>query len=161
MAGKPRGPAAIAQLERERERRASLTGRIGLANAGDTESAEWLLQLAVHHLGRCADGEGSIPPELAEWLGMAIQGVLCGKDPGIALGLKARKTQAPLPDYWKLERDADLARGVQYHRDQGMTYDDAIDAVAASAQGFNRLVGFEAVKKAYDRFHSKKDQGKR
>lgn len=160
------GAAAWERLEREGELRKTLSGRISLAESGDEDSALWVLRLARFHLGRCADQSGSLPPEIAEYLELALGKILRREDPACAFGLKLKKGQSPPLDYWKLARDADMARGVNFWRqDEHKTLDEAIDAIASNYNGFKNAGsahGFESVKKAYQRFFpSKKDKGKR
>ena len=165
MAGdtkQPRGADAWAQLEYQRMKRTTLEGRISAAWSGDTGAARELLKEAAFHLGPSAFAK--MPPELGQYIGQALRAIANGKDPATALGLTAAKHKRQPPDYWKMERDADMARGVAYWRQEGMTLEDAARKVAETYNGFAKLAGaahsVDAVRKAYFRFYPK-DPGKR
>jgi hypothetical protein len=165
MAGhtkQPRGADAWAQLEYHRKKRTTLEGRIGAAWAGDTDLARELLKEAAFHLEPSAFAK--MPPALGQYIGHALREIANGTDPAIALGLTVPKHKRQPPDYWRLERDADMARGVNYWRQEGMTLEAAAGKVAETYDGFKGLAGpahsYEAVRKAYLRFYSK-DLGKR
>lgn len=164
MADKRTGADEVALLEYEREKRRSYSGMCAAAVSGDAELARDLLRWAGAHLTHQGAGLGvTMPAELAMYIGRALGRIANDEDPAVALNLKRRKGIPTRPDYWKMERDADLARGVQYHRDQGKSLDEAARIIADGPQGFERMVGrvdFEAVRKAYLRFH-RRSQGKR
>lgn len=156
----PIGADAWAQLEYQRKKRTTLEGRISAAWSGDTDLARELLKEAAFHLGPSAFAK--MPPELGRYIGQALRAIANGKDPATALGLTVPKHRRQTPDYWKLERDNEIARWVDRLRQQGVTLDDAIARVAREYQGFGKLagvVGSEAVRKAYLRFYPK-DPGK-
>ncbi len=159
MRDRTEGEDAWAQLAYEREKRSTWPGLVNAARSGDTEAARKLIGMVAAGLG---DSRVEIPPEVRDYMAGCLEDIQAGTDPRDALHLKGSRSLS----YWKLERDADIAKAVMWEMDAPYpvtTLDEASDRVARDYRGFIRMagaVGYEAVRKAYLRFRPK-GRGKR
>lgn len=156
------------RLEYETKKRASVEGLASLAYQGDAESARDMIDIAEAEIDQCDD----LSPAVRKYLLLALGRIRSGESADHAFGLKRGRAGRPA-SYWKMVRDADIARAVLYfHHEQGMKIEDeAIPHVAATYDGFVDLAGpvnedpekrEESVRKAYYRFSPglKSDPGK-
>jgi hypothetical protein len=160
MSQKPKGDAAWAQLEYEMAKRGSYEGMANAAWSGDKDQAMQLLRVAAVLL---PTDPQAIPYPVREYLSACLLEILADEDPAKALNLTARKDRERGPDFWKLVRDADMAKAVAHLRSEGATREEAFAQVANDYRAFAReagKVGQEAVRTAYQRFFPK-DSGKR
>ncbi len=159
MSERTEGDDAWAQLAYKREQRSTWPGMVDAARCGDTEAARKLIGMVAAGLG---DSRVEIPPEVRDYMAGCLEDIEAGKDPRDALHLKGSRSQS----YWKMERDADIAKAVKWEFDAPyprVTLDEACRIVESKYRAFAReagVVGYEAVRKAYLRFFPK-DRGKR
>ena len=81
-----------------------------------------------------------------------------GKEPNKVFGFSGESSGFP-SEYWKAERDAQLAMGVQYWREQGLSRDQAVERVLAESSPFKwaGVVGESAIRSAYRKYFVKVD----
>jgi len=98
-----------------------------------------------------------IPVEIRFYLERCLLDILNGHDPAQSLNLKKKPHQREYPpiDYWRMVRDADMAKGVAYYRQNGLSLEQACERIASEYDAFThkcKKVKEDAVKKAYLRF---------
>jgi hypothetical protein len=150
----PKGAEAWERLRYEREKRRTAQGICRAAASGDEDSARKALRYVAELI--VAEPE-KIPEPVRCWLEGCLVAILAGEEPAQALNLKRKPHQREYPpiDYWRMVRDADMARGVAHLIGEGMTFEAAAHQVANTYSAFSDKagkVGYESVRKAYLRF---------
>lgn len=149
-----KGDDAWERLRYEREKRSTIEGICNAAYSGDADCARKALRFVVEFI---ADEPEKIPFPVRSWLEGCLLDILNGEDPAQALNLKRKPHQREYPsiDYWRMLRDSQLARGVSYWMQEGMTLDEAALKIADEFDAFSDIVGkvgYESARKAYLRF---------
>ncbi|MCG8007982.1 MAG: hypothetical protein N0C81_10095 [Candidatus Thiodiazotropha lotti] len=151
---KEKGQDAWRKLDHERKKRSNMQGIAQAASEGDLNCAFEMIRYAGDYLWEAND----IPDELRVYLIECFSNILNNESADKAFNLVRRRSGAPY-NYWKEVRDSDIANGVSYYRDQGMTRDEAIEHVAATYTSFKDeagCVGVDSVRKAYQRYYPSK-----
>lgn len=142
------------QLSYWSAKRSTMEGIAQEAAQGDRECAEDMMHyLAYYTETHTPDW----PDSIREYALACLTEVLTGETPDRAFNY-TRKASGQPSNYWKAVRDADIARGVEYHRQQGMRREEAIKHVANTYTAFpqaGKPVNRDAVDRAYKRYKRK------
>lgn len=136
-------------LDYERKKRSNLEGIAQEAFNGDVDCVLTMVESSA-----VAVEQSSISGPVRDYLLNCLWGIMSGETPNQAFGITKARSGAP-KNYWKQIRDADIARAVAYHIEQGKSLDDAIGVVTEKQEyGFKGagIVKRDSVEKAFKRF---------
>ena len=152
-----KGDDAWHHLETERQKRSNMEGIASVAAQGDREAALVMLRYAEHYLW---EAEG-IPVPVQNYLVECFTRAIQDESTEFAFNLKQKGGRGQKRNQHHREwRDSQIAKGVAYHRDKGLSLTDAVEEVANEPHPMQDKLGRlseAAVKAAYLRFYPKED----